>query len=416
VTKRLKVLISAYACNPFMGSEPGVGWGWISAIAKHHDLWIITEKDENQRDIEQVLQEQPALRAHMKFFFVERKTHPFLWKIWPPSYFWSYRAWQKAAYKLGLQLNRKERFDIVHHLTMVGFREPGYLWNLGVPFVWGPIGGLENTPWRFLPNLGLKGAFYFSARNVINSAHKRFLYRPKQVFRKAHGSLIAATEGIRREIRRWYRKESYVICEIGPPLEIASNYSLRKQGEPLKLTWSGQHNPGKALPILLKAVAALPKPIAWQLDILGSGPCTPKWKRVAHNLQIEGKCKWYGWLRRQEALSVMHKSHVFVITSLKDLTSTVLLEALAIGVPVVCLDHCGFSNVIIPECGIKVPVERPDQVIQDITHAIERLWRDEDYRQTLARGALKRIRDFSWEKKAEKINTIYSQAIAGRQL
>jgi glycosyltransferase involved in cell wall biosynthesis len=248
--------------------------------------------------------------------------------------FWTYRDWQKAAYELGAQLHRKERFDIVHHLTMVGFREPGFFWKLDVPFVWGPIGGIENTPWRFLPTMGVKGTIYFGLRNVINSLHRRFLCRPKHAFRKAHGSIIAATGGIRREIGRWYGEESSVICEIGPPLNITSDYSLRKQKEPLKLVWSGLHDPGKALPLLLNAGASLSKQIAWRLHILGIGPCTPKWKRLAQHLHIEGQCNWHGWLRRDDALSLMHRAHVFVITSLKDLTSTVLLEALSLGVPV----------------------------------------------------------------------------------
>jgi len=41
---------------------------------------------------------------------------------------------------------------------MVGFREPGYLWQLNIPFVWGPIGGMGYFPTRFLPVVGAKGA------------------------------------------------------------------------------------------------------------------------------------------------------------------------------------------------------------------------------------------------------------------
>jgi glycosyltransferase involved in cell wall biosynthesis len=98
---------------------------------------------------------------------------------------------------------------------------------------------------------------------------------------------------------------------------------------------------------------------------------------------------------------------------LKDLTSTVLLEALSQGVPVICPDHCGFSNVVTQDCGIKVPLETPSQFIEDLATAIYMLGNDEAERRRLARGALERIGDFSWEKKAEKVDSIYRHVIQG---
>ena len=46
--KRLRVLISAYACEPGKGSEPGV-WNFSKEMAKHHDLWVLTRL--NNREI-----------------------------------------------------------------------------------------------------------------------------------------------------------------------------------------------------------------------------------------------------------------------------------------------------------------------------------------------------------------------------
>jgi len=112
----------------------------------------------------------------------------------------------------------------------------------------------------------------------------------------------------------------------------------------------------------------------------------------------------------------MHASHVFVITSIKDLTSTVLLEALAQGVPVVCLDHCGFRNVINETCGVKVPVTTPARVVSGLARAIESLATDESKRRLLAHGALRRIPDFTWDKKADAINAIYERAMNGERV
>ena len=198
----------------------------------------------------------------------------------------AYRLWQRDAFKIAKELHREIKFDIVHQLTYVGFRFPGHLWKLDIPFVWGPIGGLENTPWRFLPKFGLNGYLYYTGRNIINSFDKRFLPGPKKAFIKAQGGIIAATNGIRQEIRHWYGEKSAVICEIGPPSEVAQDHSLREPGELLKLSWSGQHLPGKALPLLLHALSRLSSKLKWQLDILGQGPCTKKWQPA--DKKVEG--------------------------------------------------------------------------------------------------------------------------------
>lgn len=103
----------------------------------------------------------------------------------------------------------------------------------------------------------------------------------------------------------------------------------------------------------------------------------------------------------------MQGAHGMLITSLRDLTSTVTVEALALGLPIICLDHCGFAEVVNESCGIKVPVTTPGDVINGLAWAIEQLARDENQRQALAQGALERARDFSWEHKARIVDRIY---------
>jgi glycosyltransferase involved in cell wall biosynthesis len=414
INRRLRVLISAYACNPYQGSEKGVGWGWVSAIARHHEVWVLTDEI-NKGDIEKKNAEDYKRYKNIHFHYVPRTRLLRLEKIWPPSYLWTYQMWQRDAYKLAVELHKEIGFDLAHQLTYVGFRNPGFLWKMNIPFVWGPIGGLENTPWLFLPTLGFNGFVYYAARNIINSLQRRFLLLPKKAFKKAGENIIAATEGIRKEILKWYGYESEVICEIGPPEEIAADHSFRKPGGPLLIAWSGLHDPAKALPLLLNAAAKLPQGINWQLDILGKGPCTKKWQRLATKLGVDERCRWHGWLPRNESLNIMRKAHIFVITSLKDLTSTVLLEALSLGIPVICPDHCGFKNVVTEQCGIKVPVGKPLQMVSDIAAAIRYFADNEDKRILTAKGALKRIEDFSWAKKSELVDIIYRKAITMHQ-
>ena len=124
---------------------------------------------------------------------------------------------------------------------------------------------------------------------------------------------------------------------------------------------------------------------------------------------------WHGWLEKAGAVKVMSHCDVFVITSLSDATSTVLLEALSMGLPVIATNHLGFANVLTDACGIRIDINSKKQVVRDFAAAIDRIEGDEAYRQQLSRGAFERAKDFSWGAKIEKINTIYNSVIAKHQ-
>ena len=409
--KRLKILISAYGCSPILGSEPGMAWQFIKAISKFHKLWIITEKEKFEEDIKEELEKKPELEERIKFYYIKKTRHRTLRKIWPPSYYWFYKKWQKNAYKLARSLNEEVNFDLVHQLNMVGFREPGYLWKLDLPFVWGPVGGMGLFPWRFLPCAGFPGAIYHVSRNIFNIFHTKFLIRPQKAAAHSRGALIAATSEMQEQMLHSWGEKSHYISEVGQTEKIADCFSVRDSDSSLRIAWSGQHTYSKALPLLLQALAKLNDKIRWNLDVLGQGTQTKTWKNLSQKLSIGSNCHWHGWIPKNRAIVLMNAAHVFIITSLKDLTSSVTLEALSNGIPIICLDHCGFADVVTPTCGIKISLSSPRQVTIDIARAIEKLWSDEAYRQKLAIGALKRAREFSWEKKMETLNDIYAKKL-----
>lgn len=415
----LKPLLLAYACNPFHGSEEGVGWNWVKVIASFSDPWVITANF-HKDDIERYRKAHPLALSNVRFVYVAERALHYRptpgWKriehsVFKPLMNLAYARWLVDAFDLAATLHRKQHFDLMHQLTYVGYRFPGRLWRLGTPFVWGPIGGLENTPWRFLPQMGWYGALYYGGRNLINSAQRLLLRNPRRAFEAAGPGVIAATSGIQRQIRHRYGVESRVICEVGPPDIALPGLLPRLPGEPLRLVWSGEHLPGKALPLLLRALAKLDNGVEWRLDLLGAGPLTGRWQRLARELAIDEWCRWHGNLPREQALAVMGEGDLFIITSLKDLTSTVLLEALALGLPVICPDHCGFADVVTNDCGIKVSLRNPHQFIGDLTAAVAHLESNEAERYRLARGALHRVQAYAWEAKATAIAEIYEAVI-----
>ncbi len=393
-----------------------MGWNWVQALAKEHQVTVLTAAF-HKADIASVC--DPL--ANPRFLFVPHRPWHYRptprWRviegsIAKPIMNFAYCSWQSEAYCLAKDLLKEQSFDLVHQLTYVGFRFPGHLWRLGLPFVWGPIGGLEDTPWRLLPAMGAKGAVYYACRNVINAAQRRWLRSPRRALAAAGPGVIAATQSIADALKRTYGADSTVISEVVAPLELSpAEPRKRRVGEPLKIVWSGQHLPGKALNLLIEALAGLDPPLPVELHILGDGPQRASWTVLATKLGVAGRCFWHGSVPRGAALRVMGEAHVLVITSLKDLTSTVLLEGLALGLPAICPDHCGFANVVTELCGIKIDPHSRNTMIAGLRAGLLRLQHDEAARRTMGMAALERARAFGPASLQDKLAAVYRDVL-----
>jgi glycosyltransferase involved in cell wall biosynthesis len=408
--ERLRILVSAYACSPDQGSEAAVGWGFVLALSALHDLWVLVEEEKFRGDIQNYLREHPETTASLRFIFLPKKRNRLLRKLWPPSYYHYYRQWHLDALAAAKDLHREVHFDLAHQLTMVGFREPGYLWQLGIPFVWGPVGGMGIFPWRFLASVGWYGALYYLGYNVCNLLQMHAQRRPRIAARTAGNGLISATPENQAGALRYWGCASTLVCEVGLPA-LARPCPVRANHRPVRIVWSGLHVPRKALNIALRALGRVPGELDWELHVLGRGKQTETWQTLSRTIGIGERCFFHGWLERSAAMEVMAAADVLLITSLRDLTSTVTVEALALGLPVICPDHCGFGFVVDASCGIKAPVGSPGQLVEGLASAVERLIRDEDLRRNLSRGAVTRAAEFSWEKKAHLIDGIYRQKL-----
>jgi glycosyltransferase involved in cell wall biosynthesis len=408
--RRPRLLMLAAACCPGRGSEPGVGWHRAVQAARYCDTWVLCPENENS----QVLRRHLATHGDipgLNFSFVPRgPVLNFLSRV-PGLYYTSYNLWHRRAYRVARQLHAEVGFDLVHQVTLCGYREPGYLWRLGVPFVWGPVGGTQNYPWRFLGQAGWLGGLREALRSVANRVQLRFSPRVRRAAREA-AALLAANSTVQRDFARAHGRTPELLLETGLP-QVAEAPREPRPG-PLRLLWSGELCPWKALSLLIEALARLPGDVAWELNILGRGPLQGRWQRLAARRQVADRIRWLGWLPHAEALRQYDWADLFVFTSLRDTSGNVVLEALASGVPVVCLDHQGVRDMVTPACGVKIPVTRPGEVIDRLAAALTGLARDPAARAALAAGALERAREYHWDRQGERMAELYQRVLDGR--
>ena len=160
---RHKVLISAYACEPGRGSEPGVGWNLAREMAKFHDLWVITRAI-NREVIEEELAKNPVQGLHFIYFDL-----PKWFRTWENERYGVqiyYYIWQLGIYPLAKSVHRKVGFSLAHHITFVRYWTPSLLALLPIPFLWGPVGGGESAPKTFRKNFSAEGQRYERLRDL----------------------------------------------------------------------------------------------------------------------------------------------------------------------------------------------------------------------------------------------------------
>lgn len=413
------VLIIAATCHPEKGSEPGLGWSWINHIASQHKVTaIVGEVYGNKEAIQAALDSDPQLAGRVTFHFIEWFDQPgaglaaFIWRTFQPLYYRRYRQWMVKAYQLARELCTAQHFDLVHQITIATYREPGLAWNLPVPFVWGPVGGLGNMPWGCLPALGpMEGMRHF-CRNVVNlvqmRCHRRFHRAVK------HARVVFAMDSASKEtLRARYGIHSDVVaaafCDPAHPRRRVR----KREAGPLRLVFAGLHLSRKGLSFLLDALASLPDHQQWTLDVLGSGIMTAPWKRKTHKLGLSDRVTFHGYVSNEERDRILDESDVLVFPSLLEGWPAMVAEAISFGIPVITTNLHGMRDIVTENCGFLVNADNPRNLVHDIALAVAKLDGDRELLSQLSRGALDRAHELSAQRQVPILYGCYEAAIHG---
>lgn len=409
----LKILINAYACSPNMGSEPGMAWNWCVNLAKYCELHIITEGEFRDK-IEAVLPTLPQ-GNNMHFYYnpVSDEIRKMCWNQGDWRFYKYYREWQWKTYMMAEEIIRQHHIDIVHQLNMIGFREPGYLWKIeNKPFVWGPIGGLKQFPSSYLEGAGIKMKLFNRIKNIVNIYQIKHDKRVDQALKKAD-LLISSIPDSYNAIKKYKGLNSIIIPETGCFIDDNSikRNKEEKVDDDFRLLWVGKFDFRKQLNIALATMSKLKDKSNIKLIICGSGSDNQisYYKQMAINLGIEDNVVWKGNIENSKVKEEMRKSDIFFFTSVSEDTSTVVLEAVSCGLPVLCFDTCGMGYVINESVGQKVPLTNPRQSADEFAEKINYLYNNREYLQKLSDGCKQRQKELSWDNKAKQMVELYNK-------
>ncbi len=403
----MKVLVNAYAVSPDRGSEPGMGWNWCVRLARECELFIITE-GEFREEIERKLTVLPqAGNMHFYYLPVSDRVRRMCWNQGDWRFYIHYRRWQKRALSLARKICRAESIDIIHQLNMVGFREPGLLWKIrGIPYIWGPIGGMALTPVRYYKEAPFLEKVQIRFKNLFNRIQRKYSSRVIQAIRHSQ-VVLCATKDDYDFVTRYHHAKAELINETGTSVV---STPIQRDHSPLHIIWVGKFMHRKQLGLALRVFSALSRQDV-VLDIVGSG--TPdeenRYRALAEKLDISSRIHWQGQVSHAKVGVLMDSADIFLFTSVSEATSTVTMEAISHGLPVVCFDTCGFGPLVEPEMGIKVPLGKPEESVELFASAIGKLVDDPALRARMSQACYRKSPELSWNYKIQKVLSLYRE-------
>jgi glycosyltransferase involved in cell wall biosynthesis len=404
----MKLLLSAYACEPNKGSEPGVGWNWAQALVRRGYIVHVITRSNNRTVIESALEE--AQRTFLVFNYYDLPWWAQIWKRWPGGIYLYYLLWQLGAYRLAKRLHSLERFDRVHHVTFASCRQPSFMGGLGIPFIFGPVGGGESMPALFRSGIPVTGRVTELGRDLGSAL---IAFDPFMWFTFSRAHLIACTtfETLTR-IPLCFRAK----CIVQPAIGV-NEQQIKVNCEMLSsrshFLFIGRLVYWKGLHLALRALAEVRQsaPHA-RLKVIGDGSDGAWLKAVAQNAGVMDFVEWLPEKRHDEIWQEYQDSLAFVFPSLHDSGGMVVLESLAAGVPVICLDLGGPGTIVTSSCGIVVSSRQPNEtsVVESLAKAMIALLTDADHRARLSANAITRAQQMTWDIAAQ---SIYSSLIPG---
>jgi glycosyltransferase involved in cell wall biosynthesis len=393
----MKILLSAYACEPNKGSEPGVGWHWAIELAKMgHQVWVMTRAN-NRSSIETDLQSLSL--PNLQFVYYDLPVWAKWWKQLKGGVYLYYLLWQWGAFWVAKSLTERVRFDRVHHITFGVFRQPSLMAFLGIPFILGPVGGGERAPYALRKSFPIRGYIIDLLRDISNWISS--IEPITQLVYQHSAIILCKTPETLVCIPRAYRDKCRVYLEIGiDPGDFTVTSASETIDRSFRVLYVGRLIYWKGLHLGLKAFAQFhTKEPNSRLTVIGSGADKEWLHDLAQQLSITDAIDWIDWMPQKEVMQVYSHHDVFLFPSLHDSSGNVVLEALSQGLPVICLDLGGPGVIVDNSCGrviaTKAVIEKV--VIQSIDNALQELAQNHELLAQLTTGAVIRARYYRWD-------------------
>jgi glycosyltransferase involved in cell wall biosynthesis len=323
-------------------------------LATFADVWVIT-RENNRGAIEAVLPSLPE-RDSLHFVYVDLPRRARFWKRGQRGIRLYYMLWQVAALGRARALAADVHADLVWHLTLANVWLGSTAPLVGLPFVYGPVGGAVATPWRLMVGAPPR-AIAFETGRVVARAIGRFLNPASRLAWSRADLILAQNEDTRRWLPRRHRSKTLVFPHV--VLEgAATTLSSRLPSTARTAVFAGRLVFFKRVDLAIRALALVDD---WRLIVCGSGPEEERLRELAAKLEVAARIEFLGWTPRASVLDLLRdQADVLIFPCLHEEGGMIIGEALANGVPVVCFDMGGPPAIAGPAAAVVAPTTTSD--------------------------------------------------------
>jgi len=415
---RMKVLISAIACSPYGGSELYVGWSALKCLAQDHELWVLTSGRHRAEIEDAVARGLLPGQVHFVYAGQFKEYHPN--RLLARMQSWKeYLNFSRSILAVARALHEKEKFDLVHHVTYATWRIATPLWRLGVPFVFGPIGGNTNVPLRFLPILSPVAAGFELLRTASNQVsrvspavraslqHAAHVFTPDAETAALVARIRGASDGVSALCHAFFSPATIQM--------FARHGTARPASAPLRIFAGGNLIGTKGVALALPALArAKTQGVRFHYQLGGGGPELARLKKLVRQLGLSEDVTFVS-LSGEAYRQALGASHLYLLPSLRESAGLTMMEAMLSGCVPIVADCGGPARIVTGECGYKIAVTSRQQMIADLTETLVTLDRRRELIAEKSVLAAARIATgFSEENYRQAVNAIYA-AVAARK-
>jgi len=412
-----KVLITAYAVNPYKGSEDAMGWNMLLQAARYQTVIAVTRKN-NRPAIEKYIQEHPEMCevfSQLSFLYFDWPHWARRWKKGPLLSMIYYYGWQLT---LALWLKQKKlNVDIVHNLNFHNDWTPSFLWILGKPMVWGHVGHHAKVPREYiLPVYGKRA--YLKDRLLWLIKNISWHFDPFLAICKHKAAVIICMNT--EAAKKLRLTKNYIIH----PSVAADKDETKQQLATgiFRVISVGRFVPLKGFDLTIRSFSLFYNTLSpdfqhkVKLTLVGSGPDEILLKKIVEKEGIGNAVEFIEWIAKDEVGDIYRSASVFLFPSHEG-AGMVVPEAMSYGLPVVCLKNSGPGDMLHPASSMSVPYSTYKLTATMLGRKISELfWNNGSRLKERQLSELQYNNLFRWDVRGEMLKNVYQTALKQNQL
>lgn len=243
----------------------------------------------------------------------------------------------------------------------------------------------------------------FTAESVRDDGTKR----NKRVVAEKSERIITVSENTKKDLCSLLSVPEEKVSVVYHATSIAYTGEDPHREKPY-LLYVGERDGYKNFAFFLESVSALLRKYDVDLICAGGAPFSVTEKSAIVRMKLEGRVDRVPFSSSATLAGLFRHAAAFCFPSLYEGFGIPILEAFACGCPVVLSDRSCFPEIAGNAAAYFNPEDR-----ESIAASIETLLCDTELRSSLSEKGMRRSKDFSWERSAEKTLEVYRAAIHG---